>query len=154
MMEGGSMTDNESDPVTASTDEFPDVRELIAAGNTIGAIKRLQQHTDCDLADARRYVDARAAGGPAPATPQPEGGPEGWMRWVLWLAAPSFIAMGIVPLATGHVLDGISTLAVAALFARMLGARFGLRGRAVHVLTWLLIAVYLVTTHFRRTGGG
>jgi hypothetical protein len=148
------MSENESAPVTASTDEFPDVRELLAAGNKVGAIKKLQQHTDCDLADARRYVDALEAGLPAPATPKPEGGPEGWMRWVLWLPIPFFIVMGIVPMATGNVADGISTLAVAALFARMLGARFGLRGRAVHVLTGLLIAVYLVTTFFRRTGGG
>jgi len=162
------MSENEPGQTKPSIDEFQDVRELLAAGNKIGAITRLREHTDLSLADAMKYVEAledpTAASGPSQkrpflrragremATPPPASAITGWKRWVFWFVVSSWSVIGIMDLARGHVLEGIRDLALAAIFATILGVRFGLRGRALTVVGWSMLLVCSAITILRWMG--
>ena len=43
--------------IESPDDGFEDVRQLAAAGNKIGAIKRYRQHTGAGLAEAKSFVE-------------------------------------------------------------------------------------------------
>jgi len=146
------MSTDEPAPVTQSPDQFAEVRELLASGNKIGAIKRLREQTSWGLADAKRYVDALAAGLPPPATPPPAAPVKGRARRFYLFVVVLWIVIGIADLVRGHVLEGIGDLAFAAVFAAFLGTNFGLRGRTVAVLGWVMFVVYMTITILRWTG--
>lgn len=76
------------------SDDFADVRDLAAAGDMIGAIKRLRERTAMSLADAKRYVEALPGAAPRCLPPAEMGRHR--TRWAAWLLAGFALLLGVL----------------------------------------------------------
>lgn len=141
------MNPSTPDPTNQLSGEFADVRELLAKGDKIGAIKRLREHTGCGLAEAKNYVEALPGGMPTGWTAPPSAGLTRARKVGVFLVAASSVVLFVDRIIDGHLIRSVGELAFGVLVVIGLGGfRFGLREKAFSVLMWSLVIVFLTTT--------
>ena len=100
----GSMLDGRSGVASADTSAMDaEVRQLLASGRNIEAIKLVRLHTGLGLAEAKRYVEA-IIGGPYPLHPPvmpPHSGSRGSMRGLMIVIVIAAMAVAAYWLLSG-----------------------------------------------------